>query len=126
VFSSPQWEGNHEVITVSNYGSDPINVQAWVNSKDNSVTITVPAGTKVNVSTMSILTQPNDVVNLGYGAYDNGAQIDSYQATIRISVTPTPGTTTRSPGFTGAVALTCVLGAALLVARKVNMKKKER
>jgi hypothetical protein len=75
---------------------------------------------------MSILTQPGDVVSLGYGAYDHGAQIDSYQATIRVNVTPTPVATTRSPGFTGAVALACVLGAALLVAGKVNTKKKEK
>jgi hypothetical protein len=123
VFSSPQWKGDHNNIVVTNDGSDPIIVQAWINSPGNMVTVTIPSGASVNVSTMSILTQPDQLVNLGYSAFDNGAQIDTYQATIRIAATPSPQATTRSPGFTGAVALACVLGAAMLVARKIQIKK---
>jgi len=124
VFSSPKWNGDHNDIVVTNNGNDPITVQAWVNTPDNSVTITVPSGTSVNVSTVSVLTQPNQLVNVGYNAYDNGVKVDSYQATVRIVTTPTPlPTTSRSPGFTGLIGMTCVLGAALIMAKKMTKKK---
>jgi hypothetical protein len=118
VFSSPQWDGDHNVITVTNDGSDPLTISAWVNSPDNNVTETVPAGATANVSTASVLTQPGQLVNVGYNAYDNGAQVDSYQATVKVTTTPTPLATTRSPGFTLIIALGCVLGAGLLITRK--------
>ena len=118
VFTSPQWNGNSEAITVTNTGNDPIQVRAWVNDPSNNVTASVNAGQTETISTASILTQDNQVLNVGFDAYDDGAKIDTYSATIAVGSTPTPAATTRSPGFIGILGIACLLGVAYLVIKK--------
>jgi len=121
VFSSPKWVNDHETITVTNNG-DPITVLAWINDESNNLAFPIAAGALKSVSTPSILTQDNEIVTVGYDAYQSGVKIDSFKATIGVnSGTPTPAasaTTTRSPGFTTLIALACILGMAVFLTRK--------
>jgi hypothetical protein len=120
VFSSPNWATDHETITVTNAGDHPIVVRAWIDDPSNNLTVPVDAGATKTVSTASILTQDNQILTVGFDAYDNGTSIDSYKATLAVGSTPTPlPTTARSPGFAGILALVCMLGAAAyLVVKK--------
>jgi PGF-CTERM protein len=121
VFSSPNWDADHETITVTNTGDSPIVVRAWVHDPYDNLTIPVDAGATKNVSTASILTQDNQIVTVGFDALEDGAPIDSYKATFALSSTPTPAasaTMTQAPGFTILIALACILGLAYLTARR--------
>jgi len=89
VFSSPNWDVDHETIAVTNNG-DPISVIAWINSPSDNITYPIGAGASQSISTPTILTQDGQIVNIGFGAYDNGTLIDSYNATITISIGPSP------------------------------------
>lgn len=121
VFSSPKWVDDHETITVTNNG-DPITVLAWINDNSNNIAFPIASGAMMSVSTPSILTQDNELVTVGYDAYQSGVKIDSYTATIGVNgATPTPtvnATTTSSPGFTTLIALAGILGMAVFLARK--------
>jgi len=75
-----------------------------------------PGATKA-VSTAPILTQDNQILTVGFDAYEDGAPIDAYKATFTVGATPTP-TTARSPGFAGTLAMACMLGAAAYLIRK--------
>jgi hypothetical protein len=118
VLSSPGWNGDQETITVTNTGNDPLLVSAWVNDPSNNVTATVDTGTTETLSTPSVLTQQNQLLNVGFNAYDSGVEIDSYAATISVGATATPLATTRSPGFIGILGIACLLGVAYLIIKK--------
>ncbi len=118
VFSSPNWVVDHEAITVTNNGN-PITVVAWVDNPSNNITYPIGAGEVKTIPTSSILTQNNQFVTVGFDAYENGASIDAYKATIEVGPTPTPmPTTTRSPGFEIPAALFCLMAAGYLIFRK--------
>lgn len=118
VFSSPNWDADHETINVTNNGG-PITVLAWIDSPSNNITIPVDAGARQTVSTTSILTQNNQIVNVGFDAYENGTKIDSYKAMISVDMGSTPSpTTARSPGFDVLLGLLCLLGTAYLIVKK--------
>lgn len=118
VFSSPNWIVDHEAITVTNNGG-PIKVIAWIDSPSNNITYPIDAGEVKTIPTASIMTQNNQIVTLGFDAYENGTSIDAYKATLSVGPTSTPvATTTRSPGFAGLLAFICLLGAAYLVVKK--------
>lgn len=89
VFSSPKWDDDHETIVVSN-GGGPISVVAWIDSPSKNLKYQVDGGITETVSTPSILTQNGQIVNFGFQAYENGTLIDSYNATITVSIGPTP------------------------------------
>ena len=118
VFSSPGWSGNQESITVSNTGNDPLVVNAWVNEQSNYVAVTVGSGATETVSTLPVMTQADELLNVGFDAYDGGALVDSYAATINVGATATPMATARSPGFIGLVGFACLLGVAYLVIKR--------
>lgn len=120
VFSSPKWETDHETISVVNNGG-PITVVAWINDPSNNLTFPIDAGASKTISTSSVMTQPNQILNLGFDAYDHGQKIDTYKATISVNQptaqTSTP-TKTQSPGVTIILAFLCLLGAAYLAIKK--------
>lgn len=121
MFSSPKWVGDHEIINVTNNGDRPLIVKAWIDSPSNNLTIPVEPGATKTISTTSILTQDNQILNIGFDAYENGTSIDSYKATIAVGPTPTPATSatmTRAPGFTILIALACIMGIAYIKSRK--------
>ncbi|HTX44039.1 MAG TPA: hypothetical protein VMC61_04865, partial [Methanocella sp.] len=119
VFASPKWDTDHETITINNDGDRPLQVRAWIEDPSDYVATTVNPGASKTISTASIMTQENQVVTVGFDAYDNGAIIDSYKANLALGSTPTPAPETiRSPGFAGILALVCILGAAAYLAAK--------
>jgi hypothetical protein len=121
VFSAPRWNADHETITVTNDGDRPITVRAWVDSPTKSVIAQVEPGATMNISTASVLTQDNQILAVGFDAYDNGLPIDSYKADIVIHPTTVPGvnaTTTQASGFTLLIALASILGMAYLEVRR--------
>ncbi|HTX44241.1 MAG TPA: hypothetical protein VMC61_05885, partial [Methanocella sp.] len=125
VFSSPHWAGDRESITVTNKGDNPITVKAWVDSPSNNLSIPIKAGATENISTAPVLTQNNQLLTVGFDAYEAGAPIDAYKATIAIRATPAPTTGTkvsRVPGFTMLIALACVAGMAYLMSRRKDEK----
>jgi len=89
VFSSPNWNTDHETIVVKNIGG-PITVVAWINNPSNKLKYEIDAGVTQTVSTPSILTQDGQIVNLGFDALENSTSIDSYNATITVNLGPTP------------------------------------
>gem|GEM_PF-5888270 len=89
VFSSPNWNVDHETITIINNGGT-INVTAWIGDRSNSLPYTIDAGATKTISTPTIMTQNGQLVDVGFDAYENGTLIDSYKATITISLGPTP------------------------------------
>lgn len=119
IFSSPNWIGDRETIIVNNTGDRPITVRSWIGDPSNNVTVPIDANATKTVGTPFIVTQNNQILDVGYDAYENGTMIDSYKATLSMGSTPTPvPTTARSPGFAGAMALICLLGAAYLIVKK--------
>lgn len=104
VFSSPNWNTDHEAIVVKNTGG-PITVVAWINGPANNLKYEIDAGATKTVSTPSILTQDGQIVNLGFDALENGTSIDSYNATITVSLGPSP---TALPAESVTVAGTIV------------------
>ena len=89
VFSSPNWNTDHETIVVKNIGG-PITVVAWISDPSNNLKYEIDAGATKTISTPSILTQDGQIVDLGFNALENGTSIDSYNATITVSLGPTP------------------------------------
>jgi hypothetical protein len=118
VFSSPGWNVDNERITVNNDGTTPLTIKAWAGDPSNSVTTIVDPGTTKVVSTSPVLAQENQIMDVGFEAYDpDGAKVDSYKATFAVASTPTPATAS-SPGFAGILAIACILGAAAYLATK--------
>lgn len=117
VFSSPSWDVDHETITATNDGDSPITIRAWIEDPLNNITTSIEANSTKNVSTPSIMTQNNQIVTVGFDAYDNSTCIDSYKAMLSLSSNPAP-TTTRSPGFAALLAPACMLGAAYLIIKR--------
>ena len=118
VFSSPGWIVDHEAITVTNNGN-PIMVVAWIDSPSNNVSYQIGAGEVKTIPTSSILTQNDQILTVGFDAYENGTSIDAYKATLEVGPTPTPTpTNTRSPGFEIPAALVCLMAAAYLIFKK--------
>jgi hypothetical protein len=89
--SSASWDGNHVTINAVNSG-EPITIVAWINSQNNSATVSVGAGESLAISTPSITTINGQIVSFGFEAYDNGTLIDSYNNSIAAitGTTPTP------------------------------------
>lgn len=89
--SSASWAGNHVTINAVNNGG-PITIVAWINSQNNSATVSVGAGESLTISTPSITTINGQIVSFGFEAYDNGTLIDSYNNSVAAitSATPTP------------------------------------
>lgn len=117
VFSSPGWDADHETITATNSGDSPIAIRAWIEDPMNNITTMLEAGSSKNISTPSIMTQDNQIVTVGFDAYENDTRIDSYKAMLSLSSMPSP-TTARSPGFASPLAIACMLGAAYIVLKK--------
>jgi hypothetical protein len=117
VFSAPRWNVDQERVTVTNDGNTPITVKAWVGDPSNNVTTTVDAGATKVISTAPVLTQENQIMTVGFDAYENGSPIDSYKATFTVG-SPTPAPTTQSPGFAGIIALISIIGTAVYLAVK--------
>lgn len=119
IFSSPDWETDHETIIVNNTGDMPIMIRSWIGDTSNNVTVPIDAGATMMVLTPSIITQDNQIVDVGYDAYDNGVLVDTYKVSLFVGPTATPlPTTARSPGFAGIFGLICLLAAAYLLVRK--------
>jgi PGF-CTERM protein len=119
VFSSPRWDADHGAITVSNTGDAPITVHSWVGDQSNNTSIPIKANETATVLTPAILAEANQIVDMGFEAYQNDTLIDSYRASLYMNPTPTPAPTkTQSPGFAVAIALAGLLAAGYLITRK--------
>jgi hypothetical protein len=85
VFSSPRWDTDHVTVQVANNGN-PIAIVAWIDSPSKKVTVSVDAGETTLVSTPLIQAQNGQILKFGFEAYENDTPIDTYSATITVSL----------------------------------------
>jgi hypothetical protein len=81
---------DHVSILVTNNGA-PITVEAYIDTPSNKNIVPVESGVTKRISTLSITPENGRIVNYGFKAYENGTLIQSFENSLVISASPTPG-----------------------------------